>query len=358
MPKKGNKGEWSELYAFLKLLVDKKVYGADENLQIMESLHYPIRKIFRKEGEEVKEYDVTMDDSKIKIITEEKEKVYNSDKIKKVINKIFSEIKEGNGASFQVDSAEEIMKALDCKNLKASSYDKADIVLLIHDMETKTNQKDGFSIKSKVGRPSTLLNASKSTNFEFIIEGCDDNFMNRINSIEGRGSIMEKTKEIMENKNIKFNSVHSETFEDNLTMIDSSMPEILSNLLLSYYGERNKKIDKAIKELFEKEIVDKLTMNYKHYSHKVKRLLFAIALGMVPNTEWKGKLQAHGGYLIVREDGEVVCYHVYNLEQFKEYLYRHTRFETASTSRHDFGYIYKDEGKYYYKLNLQIRFTH
>ena len=30
---KGNKGEWSEFYAFIKILTDKKVFAADENLE-------------------------------------------------------------------------------------------------------------------------------------------------------------------------------------------------------------------------------------------------------------------------------------------------------------------------------------
>ena len=29
----GNKGEWSELYAFLKLLADGRVYAADEKVE-------------------------------------------------------------------------------------------------------------------------------------------------------------------------------------------------------------------------------------------------------------------------------------------------------------------------------------
>ncbi|MBE6786434.1 MAG: HpaII family restriction endonuclease, partial [Ruminococcaceae bacterium] len=38
------------------------------------------------------------------------------------------------------------------------------------------------------------------------------------------------------------------------------------------------------------------------------------------------------------------------------YLVNNTKFETASTSRHQFGDIYKENGKYYIKLNLQVRF--
>ncbi|MBR5334975.1 MAG: HpaII family restriction endonuclease [Bacteroidaceae bacterium] len=32
------------------------------------------------------------------------------------------------------------------------------------------------------------------------------------------------------------------------------------------------------------------------------------------------------------------------------------RFETPSTSRHNFGEIYQEDGEYFLKLNLQVRF--
>ena len=35
MALRGNKGEWSEAYAFIKLLGEGKVYAADENLKRM-----------------------------------------------------------------------------------------------------------------------------------------------------------------------------------------------------------------------------------------------------------------------------------------------------------------------------------
>ena len=39
----GNKGEWSEIYVFLKLLADGKLYSADENLEIIENIYYEIK---------------------------------------------------------------------------------------------------------------------------------------------------------------------------------------------------------------------------------------------------------------------------------------------------------------------------
>ncbi len=52
----GNKGEWSEIYTFLKLLADGKLYAADANLQKIEEVFYPIIKILRQELKTSYEY--------------------------------------------------------------------------------------------------------------------------------------------------------------------------------------------------------------------------------------------------------------------------------------------------------------
>ena len=48
---KGNKGEWSEFYTFVKLLADGKIYAADKDLNKNESIFYLILKIIRGEQE-------------------------------------------------------------------------------------------------------------------------------------------------------------------------------------------------------------------------------------------------------------------------------------------------------------------
>ncbi len=77
---------------------------------------------------------------------------------------------------------------------------------------------------------------------------------------------------------------------------------------------------------------------------------------MTPSKVWNGIYDATGGYLIVKENGDVLCYHIYNRNQFEDYLFQNTKLETASSSRHEFGKIYSEDGKIYFKLNLQIRF--
>ena len=89
----------------------------------------------------------------------------------------------------------------------------------------------------------------------------------------------------------------------------------------------------------------------------MKRFLTDVALGMMPSKVWSGQYDATGGYLIVKEDGDVLCYHIYNRNQFEDYLFENTKLETASSSRHEFGHIYVSGSDKYFKLNLQIRFN-
>ena len=88
----------------------------------------------------------------------------------------------------------------------------------------------------------------------------------------------------------------------------------------------------------------------------MKRFLTDVALGMMPSKVWSGKYDSTGGYLIVKENGDVLCYHIYNRNEFENYLLNNTKLDTASSSRHDFGEITKENGQLYFKLNLQIRF--
>lgn len=86
-------------------------------------------------------------------------------------------------------------------------------------------------------------------------------------------------------------------------------------------------------------------------------LTFNNVFGMTSAKEWNGHYDANGGYLVVKSDGDIVCYHFYNKNDIEDYLYNNTRFDRASRSRYDFGSLYRDEdGAVYMKLNLQIRF--
>ena len=147
----------------------------------------------------------------------------------------------------------------------------------------------------------------------------------------------------------------NKTLEFNLEMVTFEMPLIFAAMVENYYKAKSAMLSKLIDIISESGIID--TMNNKVYlRHKVKELL-PKALGMVPNTLWTGDYEATGGYIIVKDDGDVVCYHIYNQNAFRNYMLANTRFDTPSKSKHGFGTIYEENGEQFLKLNVQIRFV-
>lgn len=357
----GNKGEWSEIYTFLKLISDGKLFAADENLNIIPDLFYPIIKILRQEVNRQREYVLN---GQVKIIDgNNQELICSIPKIKFLhySKKLLENINKSIGSTFSCSEVENFLNSIDCFNLKASSKDKSDIKMVVHDLQTGQNPTLGFSIKSMLGKQSTLFNPGKTTNFIYEIVGEKNSVIdiNIINSIEDQPKILNKLKYLKENNfKIKFYDIESEIFKLNLELIDSNLPEILSYLLLYRYSELKKSKVNSLLELI-KEINPlnyKNTLSHPFYEYKIKRFLTDVALGMTPSKVWSGEYIATGGFIIVRQDGEIVCYHIYNQKKFQDYLINNTKFEQASTDRYDFGKLYREKNKIFIKLNLQIRF--
>ena len=135
------------------------------------------------------------------------------------------------------------------------------------------------------------------------------------------------------------------------------MPKIISETVFLFFTSPHTRTSDLVNVISETNPLKyNLENNHPFYSYKIKRFLTDIALGMMPSKVWSGVLDATGGYLIVKSDGEVLCYHIYNRNEFEDYLFYNTKLETASSTRHDFGTIYKQNNQLYFKLNLQIRF--
>lgn len=350
-----NKGDWSEFYVLLYLLGRRKLYAADEQLNRMESFCFPIKKVMRKDTPMTNVDFILADVNTVEIYV-------NSQLLRKMTSKefieeanvLYNDILIGSG-SFDIPHAEKFLNDIQLERLAAPSTDITDIKMELHDTSTGIDQIMGFSIKSYIGGAPTLLNASGATNFVYEINGLTDIQMNKINSINTRTKIIDKINAISEYGGImRFCKTASSTFSENLLMIDSRMEELLAAFLLHSYVNN---------QLGCKEIIEHLEIeNPLHYPrkglylHKFKQFLCAKALGMEPSCEWSGEDQANGGYIVAKSDGEVLAYHLYNRDKFKQYLFENTKIERGSTSRHGYSEIYKQNGKMYINLNLQIRF--
>ena len=170
---------------------------------------------------------------------------------------------------------------------------------------------------------------------------------------------MDRINSVLESKG-KFHFVKTEKqiFSNNLILIDSKLPEILSQVVYEFYSSKNSSVSALVENTNSKNPLNfDISNEHKFYEYKIKRFLTDVALGMMPSKVWTGQYDATGGYLIVKESGDILCYHIYNRNEFENYLFNNTKLDTASSSRHDFGTVYKENGELYFKLNLQIRFT-
>lgn len=355
---RGNKGEWSEIYTLLKIMSDKKLFAGDSDLKKIDSLIFPIIKILREESNRASEYSYESDLVIIKGGDEEFRVPIVEFKEKAVL--LLSELKKTTSASFSIPEIEKFINSFGCNSLKAKSSVKSDIRIVIHDQRTGTTPELGFSIKSQLGGASTLLNAGRTTNFIYEIENTvlTETQIREINSIDTRSKIKDRIRKITEHSGVfSFRQTESSIFGNNLTLIDSALPQILSEIVYLFYTSTYSKSIDLVDEISKiNPLRFNLNSDHPFYSYKIKRFLTDIALGMMPSIVWTGEIDATGGYLIVKDDGEILCYHIYNRNEFEDYLLNNTKLETASSTKHDFGTVYNEGSKQFFKLNLQIRF--
>lgn len=354
----GNKGEWSEIYVFLKLLADGRLNAADANLNAISNVYYPIVKILRQEDAIEREYRLN---GNIKIF-DGSDKELLSLPVSDFINRskqLFNALRNAKGSSFAFEDIEVFLNSIHIKSLSASKTDKSDIKVVVHDLNTGMKPRLGFSIKSMIGSNSTLFNAGNTTNFIYEIYGKGELNVAKINSIDKQPKICNRISAIIESGfDIKFKNIQSSIFQLNLQLIDGYLPNILAELLLIKYSSNgSSQLAPSIAQLTAKNPLNfDLSNGHPFYEYKIKNFLTDCALGMTPSAIWTGQYDATGGIIIVKGNGDLVCYHIYNRNEFQNYLLNNTLFEQASTSRYNFGEIYQEEGRYFLKLNLQIRF--
>ncbi len=252
----GNKGEWSEIYALFKLLGDKQLFLGNKEIEKLEGLVYPIIKVLRSENNGNFEYSIQ--DEIILISGDEQVLKIPVEEFKKKAIFLLKAIKENKERTFLVPEIEEFMQSINCISLKANSSAKTDITIVVHDQRTNQQPTLGFSIKSQLGSPSTLLNAGKTTNFIFKINGIDlsENGIEEINSISTRSKIMDRISQV-QNKLGQFEFVKTERqiFSNNLVLIDSLLPQILSQIVFDFYSSEFSHLTDLVNQTSEEKSI-------------------------------------------------------------------------------------------------------
>lgn len=372
-----NKGEWSEVYAMFKLLGEGKLYAGDEHYNIINNRFYPILSIIREEvanntPKEIFDYEVV---HKNNVLSAETDYVVinsggkellrmSAESFLKAADHLLELIKKGKGRSFKTSSKNEaFMETVHCKNVKRDPWHKADIELNLYDDVAHIDRIMGMSIKSLVGGAPTLLNTSDATLITYSVEGAlfSDFEIEEINNFSGNSKLKRRLEAIY-NKGAKivYKDYESQTFKNNLDIIDSALPKLLAEIVLIYFSSQriSSSHDLVCKIAELNPLKSQNEDLYKYYKIKYTKLLRASALGMYPAKPYDDSDDANG-YVVVRDDGNIVCYSFYDQDMVKKHLFDNTKLDTPSSEkdgRKSYCKLYRNEnGQIEIQLNFQIR---
>jgi DNA (cytosine-5)-methyltransferase 1 len=348
MPLKFSKGEWGEIYTFFKIISNNKIHFSDKNkkkleeyITVLEVSHNHSDKIYQLLNSRVS----IRDNSGTVFIESSVHELISNDELQKLLENI----KNGKGRSFEIDEVSALLEIFLVKKFKGNSKDKHDISISFQHNGVSYN-KDPLGIKSWIGSPPTLLNPGAATNFIFEILNFNGNIdaINQITSNTPDASGKKITAYVRARINkifddgaeLSFFKCEKPVYENNLRLIDSKMPEILSEMLVLYYTGNGSKVLGLLRD--------------KQKQQRMKDYLKAILLGMFSSKEWDGNYTSNGT-ISTAKDGELTLFHVLKDDVLKDYLIKNTKLDTPSASRYRFANVFKEDGKYYIKLNLQIR---
>lgn len=386
----GNKGEWAEIYIFLKLVSEGKVYMADKNMERLASVFMNILRIFREEvpGEKV-EYIIG---DPVKILRNGNDIGPDTPvrEFQKYQDRTWTLIETVGSGTFTNQDIGNFLEGIHINKLKAPAQSSADffggtedITMEVQDYRTGIDTIMGFSCKSQFTADATLFNASQdNTNFRFKVTGnINDRIMDEFNSIFNTVNKVNKETGIKEPKNevaidrridylknqgcdVEFVGPCVKSAKRNLIQSGGlEMPTIIGAMLKYYFFDHNGKtefenVTMAIRHLATTDPVgydvDDLEGMYRS---KVGHLLYDMFTGMRMASVWSGRQSVTGGYICAKKDGDVVAYHANVADEFRDFLVDQLAFESPSCDRHKYMKIEKIGEEFFINFNMQFRFA-
>lgn len=374
-----NRGEWSEVYIFFKVIIDRKLYTADAKFNPIKNVYLDVLGVLR---EEVKGqvYNYKTGDKVAILLNNELVECVPTQEFVKYKDILWKLIEENTETTFSSEIVENFLNSIYVYNPKSPANivspfcgGTVDIVIETKD-RSGFNRILGFSCKSDLKSSSTLLNASKdNTNFVFEVTGpMDDEKMRHFNNlfkeVKRKGVICYDvaTADRMAylhhiGCNLHFVGTAKPLARINLIKCGGmEMPSIVAGMLKEFYYNNltgRTTMEDCIQFLAEKDSAgygfDDLEATYRC---KIAQLLLSTFTGMRLGSKWNCKQIVNGGYIVVKNNGDVVAFHSTIADEFKDFLVAKMVMESPSHSRHNDMVIYKENDKYYLKLGLQLRF--
>ena len=323
------KREWGELYAFFRLLADGYVYAGTPEVKKNEAQRLPVAMIQREEHDGTRRY-----------IIESEENIHIcGEKIDKLV------------------AREEFLDEVAIFDLEAKTDDRTDFYVAFYSADAPLT---GFCVRSRLSSMFPLLDGGRTANLKFEQTGIKfaTPTVNKINAfgeeddVAGRMLMIERLGGVL-----KYNDVADKVFRSNLSMIDLHFPRMLGEMLRIMHLDgitRVSELTEVMKQVNPLKIKEELITKHHYYEYKMKQFLLALALGMRPAKLFTGVDSAVSGFLLVDGSGEILCYQKADRQTFADFLFNNSRFEKGSTEKDKYGYLERENGVYYFKLNAKI----
>ncbi|HBT95684.1 MAG TPA: hypothetical protein DEB24_06210 [Coriobacteriia bacterium] len=368
----GNKGEWGEAYVLLRLLGEGTVHNADDELYRIDTQYSRIAAIMRQESNgdllRFSVYSKIPHGSSDALIAVERNRELIATipalRFKEAADALYETIKGESKATFPSD-VQVFLESIGCCQLKAGSSHKADLAARVLDHFTGSIIDKHYSIKSLIGSEPTLANVSRLTFFEYELRGLDEAGYRELESMPMSGGPWLKDKVARAEQlcdAIVFAGVSGEVFGKNLKTCHYRCPQVMAYALLYSYSVKGKRSPDVLHLLQEQDPAGFGPDDLEDYEIAYRKYLWAVLFGMMPSKRWTDN-ESVDGYLIAKDDGDVLSYQISQRRKFENYLLCHSALDTPArrsstdgSAMQALGTVIERSGKYYLRLNLQVRF--
>ena len=350
------KKEWSELYTFFRLLATGVVHMGTPQGKKDDEKKLSIAMIQREEHNGTRRYYI--EGEEVHVVGEEMDARFPREDFATVADLILDAIKTSpDDEVASPDGVEEFLDAVSIFDLEAKTEDRTDFSIAFWHVDAPLT---GLVVRSRIGRMNPLLDGGRTANLKFEQTGIKfaTPTVSKVNALESANEVADRMMLIDRLGGVlKYADVADKVFRCNLLMIDLHFPRLLAEMLRVMQLDgitRLSELTEAMNSINPLKIKEELINKHHYYEFKMKQFLLALALGMRPAKIYNGTDSAVEGMLLVSGNGEVLCYHKSDKAVFEDFLYLNTRFEKGAVEKDKYGFLERENGVYYFKLNAKI----
>ena len=268
-------------------------------------------------------------------------------------------LKNVSGEEVEVsEGLEAFLDAVNIFDLEAKTEDRTDFSVAFWHPEAPLT---GFNVRCRLTPMNPLLDGGRTANLKLEQSGVKFAVptVNKVNALPESPTEVAERMMMIERLGgvLKYADVADRVFRCNLLMIDLHFPRMLAEMVRLMHLDgitRISELTERIKEMNPLKIKDELINKHRFYEFKMKQFLLALALGMRPAKIYNGTDSAVEGIFLTDGNGQILCYHKSRPQVFADFLYQNTRLEKGAVEKDKYGFLERENGVWYFKLNVKI----